>query len=277
MYRKKVLDLKKIKLYNDTTKRKNTKEGIMEKRRYEDQIDLMEVFFAIKRRILIILATAFLCGTAAFCYSKYMITPLYTSTASILVLTKETTLTSMADLQLGSQLKGDYQILLTSRSVLEQVIENMDLNTGYGALRGAIRVENPADTRIMRVSVTNADPVLAKDIVNELVQVAAEYIGETMNISPPKIIEEGIVPTAKTSPDNRDKAMKGFLLGFVLSAGIVVLLTLLDDTIKNEEDIEKYLGIPMLASIPDRKDYVTSPKKGSRAAMKNKLRKRKGK
>ena len=237
----------------------------MEKKRYEDQIDLMEVFFALKRRILIILATAFLFGTAAFCYSKYMITPLYTSTASILVLTKETTITSMADLQFGSQLKGDYKILMTSRSVLEQVIENMGLNTSYGALRGAIAVDNPEDTRIMRVSVTNPDPVLARDIVNELAKVSAEFIGETMEVSPPKIIEEGVVPTAKTSPNNRDKATKGFLLGLVLSAGIVVLMTLMDDTIKNEEDIEKYLGIPMLASIPDRKDYITSSKNKKRS------------
>ena len=248
----------------------------MEKRRYEDQIDLMEVFFALKRRILVILATAFLCGTAAFCYSKYMITPLYTSTASILFLTKETTITSMADLQFGSQLKGDYSILLTSRSVLEQVIENMDLNTSYGALRGAISLENPADTRIMRVSVTNPDPVMAKEIVNELAKVSVDFIGDMMSISPPRIIEEGVVPTTKTSPDNRDKATKGFLIGLALSAGIVVLLTLMDDTIKNEEDIEKYLDIPMLASIPDRKDYVTSPKKKKRNVMST-IRKRKGK
>lgn len=241
----------------------------MEKQRYEDQIDLMEVFFAIKRRILIILATTFLCGAAAFCYSKFIITPLYTSTASILVLTKETTLNSLADLQFGSQLKGDYSILMNSRSVVEQVIENMDLDTSYEDLCQTISLENPADTRIMRVSVTNADPVLAKDIVNQLVKVAAEYIGETMNISAPKIIEKGIVPTEKTSPNNTKNTAKGLLLGFLLSAGIVTLLTIMDDTIKSEEDIEKYLGIPMLASVPDRKDYITSPK--------NKRRKRRGK
>ena len=117
---------------------------------------------------------------------------------------------------------------------------------------------------------------MAKEIVNELAKVSVDFIGDMMSISPPRIIEEGVVPTTKTSPDNRDKATKGFLIGLALSAGIVVLLTLMDDTIKNEEDMEKYLDIPMLASIPDRKDYVTSPKKNKRNAIST-IRKRIGK
>ena len=51
-------------------------------------------------------------------YSRLILTPVYTSTAMVYVLSKETTLTSLADLQIGSQLTKDYSCLLyTSRCV----------------------------------------------------------------------------------------------------------------------------------------------------------------
>ena len=233
----------------------------MEKNRYEDQIDLMELFFALKRRLFVILLTGFLFGAAAFSYSKFVIKPLYTSTSSMLVLTKETTLASLADLQMGSQLTKDYSIMITTRPVLEEVIDNLKLDTDYKSLRAAIAVNNPQDTRILNLSVTSADPKLAKNIVDELAKVSSEFIGDNMEVTPPKIIEEGEISTVKTSPSNRKNAMTGLLFGLALSCGIIVLMTLMDDTIKSEDDIEKYLGSPMLASIPDRKDYVSSGKK----------------
>ena len=52
----------------------------------------------------------------------------------------------------------------------------------------------------------------------------------------------------------------GFLLGLVLSAGTVIVLTIMDDSIKSEEDVEKYLEIPVLASVPDRKDFINTKK-----------------
>ena len=82
-----------------------------------------------------------------------------------------------------------------------------------------------------------------------------------MEVIPPKIIEDGELPTVKTSPSMSKNTVLGLLLGFVLSAGIVVVVTIMNDSIKTEDDIEKYLGLSTLAVVPDRKDYVNSKKK----------------
>ena len=98
----------------------------MEKTHDEEMaIDLWELISALKKRALIILAACLLGGVVAGVYTKLCITPMYTATSSMLVTTQETTLTSIADLQLGSALTGDYSILATSRSVLEEVIEDL--------------------------------------------------------------------------------------------------------------------------------------------------------
>ena len=93
-----------------------------------------------------------------------------------------------------------------------------------------------------------------------------------MEVTPPKVIEEGEVPTIQTSPSTKKNVMIGALAGLILSAGIIILLTLMDDTIKSEEDIENYLGLTTLASIPDRKDYITG--KGPRNQARQHRRKR---
>ena len=242
----------------------------MEKNINDDEIDLLELFFAIRRRFLAVVATGLFFGCLACIFTKFFMTPIYTSTSSMLVLTKETTLASLADLQMGSQLTNDYRILITSRPVLEEVIENLKLDTDYKTLAESITVDNPSDTRILNIAVNNPDAELAAKIVNELSSVSSEFIGDKMEVTPPKIIEEGEIPTVKSSPSMMKNTLLGILLGFLISGGIIVVVTLMDDTIKCEEDIEKYLGIPMLASVPDRKDYISSGRKN-----KNKKRKRK--
>ncbi|MFR1611447.1 MAG: YveK family protein, partial [Anaerobutyricum soehngenii] len=140
----------------------------------DDVIDLREIFFAIKRKIFLIIAVGLLCGCLYGAYTAFLIDPVYTSTASVLVLSKETTLTSIADLQLGSQLAADYQVLIKSTSVMEDVIDALDLEMTPEALRASITINNPVDTRILEVSVVNTDGELAKKITDKVVEVSSE-------------------------------------------------------------------------------------------------------
>lgn len=240
----------------------------------EMEIDLIEILYALKKRALIILAALLAGALIAGVYTKLMITPLYSATSTVLVISKETTLTSIADLQFGSQLTKDYSMLITSRSVLEEVLDNLRLDMGYGALKGNVSINNPSETRILQITVTNPDPQLAKELADELAAVSSEYIGDKMEVVPPKIIEKAEVPAAQTSPSMSRNVMLGALAGLVLSAGVVILMTVMNDSIRSEDDIERYLNIPTLASIPDRKDYISGKTK-KKSKRKRKRRKHK--
>lgn len=240
----------------------------------EMEIDLIEILYALKKRALIILAALLAGALIAGVYTKLMITPLYSATSTVLVISKETTLTSIADLQFGSQLTKDYSMLITSRSVLEEVLDNLRLDMGYGALKGNVSINNPSETRILQITVTNPDPQLAKELADELASVSSEYIGDKMEVVPPKIIEKAEVPAAQTSPSMSRNVMLGALAGLVLSAGVVILMTVMNDSIRSEDDIERYLNIPTLASIPDRKDYISGKTK-KKSKRKRKRRKHK--
>lgn len=228
--------------------------------REDDEIDLLEIFYALKKKILIIVATGLLVACIAGVFTQVAVTPVYTSTSSILVLSKETTLTSLADIQLGSSLTNDYTVLIQSTPVLEQVIEDLGLDMKAEDLRGAITIENPTDSRILEISVVNTDPEMAKKIVDEIANVSSVFIGDKMEVIPPKIIEVGKVPTVRSAPSVKKNAVMGLLFGAVVAAAVITVFTIMDDTLKSEEDITKYLGISVLASVPDRKDYMNTKK-----------------
>lgn len=217
-----------------------------------DQIDLLEVFAALKRKLWLILLAAFIGGAGAGAFSKLVLIPEYSSTAMLYVLSKETTLTSLADLQIGSQLTKDYRIIVTSRPVLQDVIQSLNLDFDYKELRKKITLENPSESRILTITITDPDPNLAKMIVDKVAYTASDYIGEIMEMVPPKMIEDGEVAIQPEGPNNAKNALMGAMAGAMLVCGIVTMGVVLNDTIQSEEDVEKYLNLTVLASVPLR-------------------------
>jgi len=217
----------------------------------EIEIDLLELFYALRHRWWAILLALIIGGGAAGLYTKKLVSPIYESTSMVYVLSKETTLASLADLQIGSQLTKDYSVIIKSRPVLEEVIEKQHLDMTTDDLEKMITIDNPKDTRILSITVSDIEPMRAKSIVDEVTKAASNYIGDIMEMVPPKVIEDGIVAVRPSSPSVKKNAALGGLGLAVLVSGLICLKTILDDTIKSEEDIEKYLGLSVLAVIPD--------------------------
>lgn len=224
----------------------------------DDEIDLLELFYALRHRIWMIVLAAILGGGIFGAYSRFVLVPQYQSTAMLYILSKETTLTSLADLQIGSQLTQDYKIIVVSRPVLEEVIENLGINLTYDQLKGKITIENPSDTRILSITAQDADPVIAKSIADTVAETASQYISDIMEMVPPKMIERGVIATQKSSPSNAKNALIGAFAAAFVVCGLIVLEVIMNDSIVSEEDVARYLGLPVLAAVPESQDAVIS-------------------
>ena len=218
----------------------------------EIEIDLLQLWNAVRHRIWLVLLAGFVVADIAFAITKFLITPMYSSSATMLVVTKETTLSSLADLQLGSQLTNDYEILISSRPVLQETIEELNLETDYKHLRETITISNPNDSRMLIISTLQADPELAKSVVDTVAGISSEYIAEKMEVTAPKIIEEGEVPLTQSSPSLLRNTAIGGLLGILAAVFLICVAVILNDSIQTEDDIERYLQLPVLAVIPDK-------------------------
>ncbi|WP_081828194.1 YveK family protein [Oribacterium sp. FC2011] len=219
----------------------------------DDEIDLAQIFFELKKNILFLVMALILGGGIGYSISKFVLVPTYTSTSMIYVMSKETTLTSLADLQIGSQLTSDYKVLVTSRTVMEDVIKKLNIdNMDYLDLRRKITLENPQNTRILNISVLDTDPTRAKHLTDAVSECASDYIADIMEQDPPKIIEYGEIPLKKTGPHNGRNALIAAAVFFMITAGFIVISTITNDTIRTEDDIENYFNLPVLAAIPEK-------------------------
>ncbi len=216
----------------------------------EIEIDLLEILYVLKSKLVIILASMLLMGSLFGAYSVFLAEPVYESTARLYVLTKTTSLTSLADIQMGTSLTQDYKELITSRTVVEQVIANLNMTCSYGELVERISVDNPSNTRIIKITVQDNVAENAKVITDELVDVSREKISSIMVTDAPSVIEYGSMPTGPVSPNNVKNVLIGLVLGAFIAIAVVIVIFLLDDTVKTADDVEKYLGLNTLTSIP---------------------------
>ena len=229
--------------------------GMMNREIQDDEvtIDLMELFSALWAKKTIIILSAVFMALVAFVGTKMFVTPKYTSVTKLFVMTKNDDTSASAtytDLQTGSMLTKDYMELVKSRPVLEKTISKLKLDVTPEELAGMITTETPTDTRIMSISVTDDDPKEAKQIADTLRKAVSVQITEIMNADSVNTVEEGNLPTSPSSPNVKKNMMLGALLGLVISMGFVVLISILDDTVKTPDDVEKYLGLNVLTSIP---------------------------
>lgn len=225
----------------------------MEPKRENDEIeiDLGELVGLLLSRAPLIIITAILFGVMAFSYAKLMITPQYKSKTSIYVINQQASdSVNTSDLQAGLLLTNDYVNMITSRSVLEKVINSMNLDYGYGTLRDKLSVSSTSNTRIIDITVEDPDPYEAKRLADAIREAATEKILSVMAIDAINVFEEGNIAQSPSSPNVKKITLIGFAAGFLLAAALVILNYLLNDSVRTPDDVEKYLGLSTLGSIP---------------------------
>ena len=241
------------------------------------EIDLVELFFFLLSKVVYIFAVAAAFGVIALAVNL-MIKPTYTSSTKMYVLNRQSSDTlTQADLNISTYLTNDYMELIKSRTVLEAVIKEMGLNMSYEDLRGKINVSSERDTRIITVTVNDQDPVKARDIANAIREQSAEHIEQVMSIEAVNVVDEANLPKHKTSPRIKRNVIICAAVGGLLMLAFFVICFLMDDKITSSEDVERYLKLSVLGSLPiDEKLQKGSKKKKTRIARKNsKIRTRK--
>jgi capsular polysaccharide biosynthesis protein len=240
----------------------------------EIEINLKELFVLLLGGFWLLLMAGLSFASVAFLLSEYVIPPIYQSTTKIYIMNKENAKSAITfmDLQSGTQLTKDYMTMVTSRSVTEQVIAQLGLDMNSDELADLVTVDNPENTRILSITVNYDDPYMAKRIADSLREISAAHIINVMNIERVNVVEEGNIPEQPTSPNITRNVVIGGAVGVFLTALIIILVHILNDTIKNPDDVEKYLGLSVLSSIPMQKDRKES---GSRKRKKKVEKKKK--
>lgn len=221
-----------------------------------DEIDLkqlLELFWNKKVLILIVVLIAVIMG---YIYTSFLVKPKYTSSTTLILAQRNSadstgTITS-TDVTLNDKLIDTYKEIATSNTVVRTVITNLKLtNIDESTLKKEINVTAVTGTQILKVSVTDSNADMATKIANEMGQVFSKRIADIYKIDNVSIIDEAET-TGIPSNINHKKDMLIFLVGgIVIAVALVLLINMLDNSIKSSTDIERALNLNILAEIPE--------------------------
>lgn len=188
-------------------------------------------------------------------YCAFLLETTYRAEASLYITSNESLL-SFSDLQLSSALTEDYAYIIKSRTVLERVIDEQQLDMDYKDLDKLVNVTNPDSSHVIRIGVTTSDPQMSRNIANSLLNISADQINQIVGNGMPSVIDESVIHAVQEiKPSMKKYCVLGGILAFVLLAGVFIVRMLMDTTIKSEDDIQRYLGVPLLSSIPYAKNF----------------------
>ncbi|MBQ8941519.1 MAG: hypothetical protein IJ062_06730 [Firmicutes bacterium] len=221
----------------------------------EIEIDFKQLFDALLSRAWMIAAVTLMLGAFAFFYSKFAITPLYEAKSTIYVNSSQNVISNNIEtneISASSMMASVFVEMLKSNAIIDEVKEVSGVSYELDTLRSMISATAVDDTPLMRITVVSPNPKEAVLISNALLDVAPGKMTNIVDGGSVKIIDRPLEPAYPSSPNILNNTLLGLVLGFILSAGIVILMELLDSRIRDEEQIRNmFEDLPVLATIPE--------------------------
>ena len=226
-----------------------------------EEIDLKELLLVYWKKKWFVAIVTLISIAIGYYYSYYHVVPKYESTTT-LMLGKISNFSSdsteirddyqiaQSEITINSSLVSTYSKLITSRTLVQKVIANLNLNLSEGAIIGSTIVSRVEQTQLIQIRVRNTNPELACKIANEIAKVFSEQIKDIYNINNVYIVDQAIPSGTPYNINHKKDLGISALIGFVLSSGLILLYYLLDNTVKSEEQLEENIGVKNLINIP---------------------------
>ena len=219
------------------------------------ELELKEYLKLLLKWMWLIIAVPLLASILSAYISIFILEPVYEANTTLYVIHKSNgSEFSIAynDLLIGQQLVKDYKEIVKSRRITTKVIEELEL--GYlspSQLANKISVDSKNETRLIEIRVQDKDPRTAANIANKVAEVFKEEVVEIMKVENINIVDTAQVPVNPIKPRLLMNVAVAFVLGLLVAVGLAFVIEYFDDTIKSTEDVEQYLELTVLGTIPE--------------------------
>ncbi|MDX6153982.1 YveK family protein [Marinococcus sp. PL1-022] len=220
----------------------------------EETINVHQIFRTIKKRLGIIIGTILVALSLSALATFFLITPQYEASTQVLVnqaQNNEDAITSQ-ELESNREFINTYGVIITSPAILELVIEEMEEPISVGELRNKINVSAEQDSQVANITVEDSDPEQAVALVNALTETFEEEIPGIMEVDNVSILSQAQIENSDspTSPQPILNLIISIFIGLMAGIGLAFILEYMDKSIKNEQDVEKELALPILGVVP---------------------------
>lgn len=216
-----------------------------------NEINLMDICTLLLKHISKIIIAGIIMAVVSFTYTKTLVVPMYRSDAKMVVkVLSSETLTTYSDVQTAVGVVGDCVEIIKSRQVMQEIIDELELDYTAEQLLTQISISVPEDTRVLKVTVTNPDQKLVKEIAETLCRVSESVVADNIGVDSIRTFEKASTPTKPSSPNALKNTAVGAFFGMFAVSAYIILLKLLNTKIYTQEDVEQMLGLSVFSSIP---------------------------
>lgn len=220
------------------------------------EISIVDVFIMLKKRWLLIVSMviSFLIIGAIYVVLSAP-TPVYQSTLTFLIDYRSDPegIITESDIQYSKMLANTYSNIVDTPAVLEEVVKTLDLNMTPEQLTYSVSISPVGSNPILKIAVNDTNPILARDIAKEVMNVFSKKLIETTKYDSTSLLEDAKISNIPINQSSTKTIVFIGLIGFMLSVSLAFLLEYLDRTIKSPDQLEELFNIPVLGSIPEVK------------------------
>ena len=223
----------------------------MENNEYMDMKKILNIISSKKIFIALIILLSLV---MSYFYSYYYKKPQYNSSVTVLLTGDEAQgekQVTQTDLNLNSGLISTYGSIAKSANVLSKVIENLGLDISVRNLQKNLTVAEIKNTQFLKITVENQNPETAMKIANEISKVFVEQIKTIYNIQNINIIDTAEISNTPCNINHIKDMAIALMAGIFASGVLILILYILDDTIKSEKDIPVNLKLETIGTIPN--------------------------
>lgn len=220
-----------------------------------ENVNITNFLLLLKKKIIIILVITLMFGFFSFTISKFLISPTYQADATLVVNADKNIQNNITYDQIttSQQLVGTYAIILKSNAVLSRVKSDLKLSMSNKELLKNINVAGVDETEVLKISFTSKDPESALKIVDDIIKVSPDIIIRTVKAGSVEVISPATLEEDPVFPNVPLITIISIIIGFLISVVVIYIINILDNKLTSEDDINKYLTIPVLGTIPDVK------------------------
>ncbi len=215
------------------------------------EISLMDIFKTIKNNILWIILVTLITTLLSLVVTRFFITPKYTASIMVYVYNEKDSGYTSSDITLSKSLVNTYVVMLESDTMLNQVINSLNLDMNCAQLRKIISASAVNSTEVFKIYVEHPDPRIAKDIADALALLAPDFLTEKAHAGSVEIVDYAQMPVTPTSPSLSRNMLLGLVLGLVASVAVFVVISIFDTKVHDESDVINKFDIPVLGGVPN--------------------------
>lgn len=234
-------------------------------------MELKEYLLILKKRWLLILSVTLTCVFVSAIVSFFLIKPTYEASISVVIGSNQdnsdTTKQNYNDVMMYQKLVKTYSEFTKTRAVAQDTIDKLSLDRTPAELLNMISVAPKGDTEFLTITVKSKDAYEARDIANQVAKSLKDITKDIKKVDNVQLVDDALLPEGAVSPKPLLNIAIAFILGLFVSVGIVFLIEYLDNTVKDPDELEKLLEVPVLGTIPmiEDKKKVRGDKRGKRS------------